>query len=83
MPGNQNLFFAVDGLGMQVHYSGCILDKEGTGEYLIHHSSIELKADALHWLRENGRLPATTTAAYFEEIKELNHLKQQTESLKI
>ena len=66
---------------MQVHYAGRMLDKEGTGKQLIHHSRIDLKADALHWLRENGRLPATTTAAYFEEIKELKHLKEKSESL--
>ena len=32
MSGNQSLFFAVDGSGMQVHYAGCMLDKEGTGK---------------------------------------------------
>lgn len=68
---------------MQVHYAGIMLDKEGDGRDLIHYSRIELKADALHWLRENGRLPATTTAAYFEEIKELNQLKKKTETLEI
>ena len=30
-PGNQSLFFAVDGSGMQVHYAGLMLDKEGDG----------------------------------------------------
>ena len=68
---------------MNVHYAGRMLDKEGTGKQLIHHSQIELKADALHWLRANGRLPATTTAAYFEEIKELNQLRKKIEELEI
>ena len=45
-----------------------MLDKEGTGKRLIQHSHIELKEDVIQWLRENGRLPAATTADYFEEI---------------
>ena len=47
-------------------------DIEGHGRTLIQYSHFELKDDLLQWLRENSRLPATSTAQYFQEIKELN-----------
>ena len=55
---------------MCIHYGGLMPDKEGTGKQLIFHSHIELKEDATEWLKTNGRLPAPTTAEYFQEVND-------------
>ena len=65
--------------GISVHFTSIITDKEGSGKELIQYSHVELKEDLLIWLKENGRLPSTTTEEYSSEIKLLN---QQQEDIK-
>ena len=48
---------------------------------LLQYSYISLKQDALHWLRENGRLPSADINEYFQEIKERNDFKKKYELL--
>ena len=50
-------------------------DEEGTGRTLIHYSYIELKNDAIEWLIEHGRLPATSMTQYTEEVRRLTQLE--------
>ena len=57
---------------MSVHFVNSVIDKDGSGQTLIQYSYVSLKHDALHWLRENGRLPTSSTKEYFEEIQTLN-----------
>ena len=46
-------------------------DEEGNGRTLLHYSYIELKRDAIEWLTQHGRLPATSMALYTEEVGRL------------
>ena len=43
---------------------------------------VDLKEDLLLWLKQNGRLPSTTTQEYFDEIKLLNQLREENIALK-
>ena len=63
--------------GIAIHFASNVIDKEGSGKKLIQYSHVEIKEDLLHWLKENGRLPSTSTEAYFSEIKELNQQKEK------
>ena len=67
---------------MSFHFTNEIKDKEGTGNMLLQYSYISLKQDALHWLRENGRIPSADIEEYFQEIKERNDFKMKYEALK-
>ena len=68
--------------GMSVHFVNTPIDKDGSGQKLIQYSYISLKHDALHWLRENGRLPSSSTEEYFEEIQNLNKYKLENAKYK-
>ena len=58
---------------VSIHYaSSKVTDMEGSGKTLIQYNYVDLKEDILLWLKENGRLPSTTTKEYFEEINKLN-----------
>lgn len=76
------MFFKKEESCITLHYAASMKDKVGSGKDLIHYSHISLKDDILRWLRENGRLPSTTTAEYFEEISRLNQLEQENKALK-
>ena len=67
---------------MSFHFTNLVKDKEGTGKMLLQYSYISLKKDALHWLREIGRIPSTDIDEYFQEIKERNDFKQENKILK-
>ena len=69
------MFLKREDSGVSLHYAAGMKDKVGSGKDLIHYSYISLKDDILRWLRDNGRLPSTTTAEYFEEISRLNQLE--------
>ena len=47
---------------VSIHYaSSKVTDKEGSGKTLIQYNHVDLKEDILLWLKDNGRLPSTTT----------------------
>ena len=71
------MFLKKEDSGVSLHYAAGMKDKVGSGKDLIHYSYISLKDDILRWLRDNGRLPSTTTAEYFKEISRLNQLEQE------
>ena len=62
---------------MSFHFTNLVKDKEGTGNELIQYSYITLKQDALHWLKETGRLPSSDIDEYFEEIKQMKEQKEE------
>ena len=66
---------------MSFLFTNVVKDKEGTGNKLLQWSYISLKQDALHWLRENGRLPSADIEEYFQEIKERNDYKMKYEAV--
>ena len=68
------MFLKKEKSDISLHYASRVIDKEGSGKDLIQYSYIDLKQDLQLWLKENGRLPSTTTKEYFEEIKMLNQL---------
>ena len=82
MPGLQGAFAKIEDYGLSFHFSNIVKDKEGKGNELIQYSYISLKQDALHWLKENGRLPSQDIDEYFEEIKLINELKAENRDLK-
>ena len=69
--GNAGICFTKKKRGMYVHYASQMKDEEGHGRTLIHYSYIELKNDAIEWLTEHGRLPATSMTQYTEEVRRL------------
>lgn len=69
--GNAGICFTKKKRGMYVHYASQMKDEEGHGRTLIHYSYIELKNDAIEWLIEHGRLPATSMTQYTEEVRRL------------
>ena len=75
-PGLQGAFAKTEEYGLSFHFTNEVTDKEDTGNDLIQYSFISLKEDALHWLRENGRLPSVDIDDYFEEIKEMNESRR-------
>ena len=58
------------------------MDKEGSGKPLLQYCHVDIKEDLLHWLKENGRLPSTSTEAYFSEIQELKQRNEEITELK-
>ena len=81
-PGLQGAFAKVEEFGLSFHFSNIVKDKEGQGNDLIQYSYISLKQDALHWLKENGRLPSANIDEYFEEVKQMNEYKSENKGLK-
>ena len=77
------MFIKKSNTGMTVHYAAVVADKGGSGRELIQYSYVNLKEDILKWLKQNGRLPSTTTTEYFEEINTLNQLKERVRSLEL
>lgn len=77
------MFVKKSNTGMTIHYAAVVADKGGSGRELIQYSYVNLKEDILKWLKQNGRLPSTTTAEYFEEINTLNQLKERVRSLEL
>ena len=75
--GMQSAFAKTEEYGMSMHFVNKVIDKEGSGQKLIQYSYISLKQDALHWLKEIGRLPSTSMDEYFEESKALKLLNEQ------
>ena len=71
-PGLQGAFAKAEEYGLSFHFTNEVVDIEGTGNEMIQYSYISLKQDALHWLRENGRLPSADIDNYFEEIRQMN-----------
>ena len=65
-----------------MHYASQMKDEEGNGRTLIHYSYIELKRDAIEWLTQHGRLPATSMALYTEEVGRLFELEQESSQQK-
>ena len=80
-PGLQGAFAKVEEYGLSFHFTNEVVDIEGKGNEMIQYSYISLKQDALHWLRENGRLPSADIGNYFEEIRQMNESKQKLELL--
>ena len=80
-PGLQGAFAKTEEYGLSFHFTNEVTDKEDTGNDLIQYSFISLKEDALHWLRENGRLPSVDIDDYFEEIKEMNESRREIKRL--
>ena len=67
---------------MSLHYANVVQDTDGFGGDLLQYSYVEMKQDLLHWLREAGRLPSASMKEYFQEIMELNQLKEENKELR-
>ena len=72
----QSAFAKTEEYGMSVHFVNNVIDKEGSGQEIIQYSYISLRKDAIHWLKEIGRLPSTSLEEYFDESKALKLLKE-------
>ena len=76
-PGLQGAFAKTEDYGISVHFANNVIDKDGSGQELIQYSYISLKQDVLCWLKQNGRLPSTSTKEYFQEIQTLNKITEE------
>ena len=77
--GVQGAFAKTEDYGLSVHFANRVIDKYGNGQNLIQYSYISLKQDVLCWLKQNGRLPSTSTKEYFQEIQTLNKIAKENE----
>ena len=68
---------------MSIHFTSIVQDTDGSGSDLLQYSYVELKSDLLHFLKETGRLPTATIQENLEEIKEINHLREENKMMKI
>ena len=55
--GLQGAFAKTEDYGISFHFTNVVKDIEGTGINLLQYSYINLKKDAIHWLKETGRIP--------------------------
>ena len=68
-PGLQGAFMKEEKSGLSVHFTSVVQDIDGSGSDLMQYSYAEMKSDLIHFLKETGRLPTSTTKENFEEIK--------------
>ena len=52
-------------------------DTDGSGRDLLQYSYVLMKNDLLHWMKEIGRLPSSTMSEHYEDLKELNQLREK------
>ena len=76
-PGLHGAFIKKEKSGMSVHFTSIVQDTDGSGSDLMQYSYAEMKSDLIHFLKETGRLPTSTIQENFEEIKEINQLREE------